>query len=367
MIRFTCDCGRVLQAREEDAGKKAQCPACGAIVPVPAEAAEQRERTRPEAPREDRPPRRREDEEDRVRPERRDRDRDRGRYADEEDDWDRDRDRDRGGRRRRGRDRDRERDKEKSGATVVIVVLACVFGGLLVLGGLSWLLLMPAVSRVREAAAKTHDANNFKLLAIGLLNFQDNHQKLPAAAAFRDRDGKPLLSWRVALLPFIEQGALYNQFKLDEPWDSPNNRALLARMPLTFARPGEEPGADGLTHYQVFTGKGALFEEPPENLVPNPNLPPGMLRKGSGLGQIPDGTSNTIMIAEAKNAVPWTKPADLEYDPNGPLPGLGGRFSAGFNAAMADGSVRFVRYSNAESTVRALITRNGGEVLPPDW
>jgi hypothetical protein len=250
-------------------------------------------------------------------------------------------------------------------------------------------LLFPAVSRVREAAAKAQDANNLKLISLGLINFSDVHgSRLPAATAYRGADGRPLLSWRVAILPYIEHGSLYNQFKLDEPWDSPHNRQFLGRMPATYARGGEQPTAEGLTHYQVFVGKGALFEERPENLNPNPGGgigPPGMGGPGpGGIGMggpggmlprfsarfpmdISDGTSNTIMIAEAKNAVPWTKPEDLPFDPDGPLPLLGGRFSGGLNVATADGAVRFLRFSNPEASIRAAITRAGGEVVSLDW
>jgi prepilin-type processing-associated H-X9-DG protein len=78
-----------------------------------------------------------------------------------------------------------------------------------------------------------------------------------------------------------------------------------------------------------------------------------------------DGTSNTLMIAEAAKPVPWTKPEDLSHDPNKPLPKLGGHTPGGFNAAFCDGSVRFILQNIKEPILRALITRNGGEVIDP--
>jgi hypothetical protein len=136
--------------------------------------------------------------------------------------------------------------------------------------------------------------------------------------------GKPLLSWRVALLPDLGESALYRQFRLDEPWDGPHNKNLLARMSPVYAAPGRRRGLRFRTFYQVFVGPGAAFER--GRVVPYP-------------AGIPDGTSNTLLIVEAGRAVPWTKPEDLEYGADKPLPALGGLFRDIFNAAFADGEV----------------------------
>src|SRR5262249_36319169 len=150
------------------------------------------------------------------------------------------------------------------------------------------------------------------------------------------KDGKPLLSWRVLLLPFVEENARYQAFKFDEPWDSPHNVKLLEPVPKIYQLPGRA-SAKGGTHYQVFYSKGgkkpsALFVYDPKGLQV-PSLKPFQLPVGGSVFEpqqggltlsrsFPDGASNTILLAEAAEAVPWTKPGDLHYEPDLPLPKL---------------------------------------------
>jgi hypothetical protein len=181
--------------------------------------------------------------------------------------------------------------------------------------------------------------------------------RLPPAVV-TSPDGKPLYSWRVAVLPFLEEQALYKEFHLDEPWNSPHNKALLEKIPRYY-RPVLGAGSDdpGLTRYQVFIGPGTAFE-----------------RGGLTWDDFPDGFTDTFLVVEAAEPVPWSKPTDLAYDPGGPLPPLGGVFKKsvlflcyevgrrpGFVACFADGRTRFIYDSTDEKTIRALITRNGGE------
>jgi hypothetical protein len=217
-------------------------------------------------------------------------------------------------------------------------------------------LQLPAVNAVRSSANKTRSQNNVKQLSLAMHNYANSHRFLPPHAIY-SKDGKPLLSWRVALLPYLEQTLLYRKFKLDEPWDSPNNKALLKYMPPSFIPPEERRTSEPYTtYYQVFVGTnrpvGPIFEPSPKHRV-------------SFAGGIPDGNSGTLIIVEGGSAVPWTKPEDIVYDADKPLPKLGGLFPDGFAAAFADGSVRFLTRDLDEEMIRALITRNGGE--PIEW
>jgi hypothetical protein len=180
-------------------------------------------------------------------------------------------------------------------------------------------------------------------------NYHDTFKKFPANAIY-SQDGKPLLSWRVAILPFIEENALYNEFRLNEPWDSEHNKRLLDRMPKIYAPGGAVAAEPNSTFYQVFTGKDTIFEG----------------TNGLGIAAITDGTSNTILAVEAGKAVPWTKPDDVPYDAKDNLPKLGGLFKEGFHILMADGSVRFVRRDFDQQTLRLAITRNDGQVVDLD-
>jgi len=161
--------------------------------------------------------------------------------------------------------------------------------------------------------------------------------------------GRALLSWRVMLLPYLEQEALFKEFKLDEPWDSQHNRKLLGKMPKVYAPVGDASKHNrATTFYQIFVGPGAGFEKHQGMRYPE---------------AFPDGASNTIMVIEAGRAVPWTKPEDLPFDPDAPLPELGGLFKDGINVVMFDSSANTIRRDAEEAIIRAAITRNGREVV----
>ncbi len=210
--------------------------------------------------------------------------------------------------------------------------------------------LVPAVQKVREAAARTQSQNNLKQIGIALHDYHDTYKKLPAPAIY-DKNGKPLLSWRVAILPYIEEGELYKQFKLDEPWDSEHNKKLLAKIPKVYAPLVDKPKNPYATYYQAIVGPGAAWE---------PNM---QFR----IFDFQDGSSQTMLVAEAAAAVPWTKPDDIAYDPKKPLPRFGGLFPNGFNAVFGDGSVHFISRKISQKTLHALITRSGNDIVGADF
>jgi prepilin-type processing-associated H-X9-DG protein len=219
------------------------------------------------------------------------------------------------------------------------------YGAMLAWGGFSAGLFLPAVQKVREASSRMTSQNNLRQMALAMHNYHDANGRFPAAAIC-DKAGKPLLSWRVAILPYVEQNDLYNKFHLDEPWDSKHNITLLPLMPAIYAPGASKPG-DTKSYYRVFVGPQALFE----------------YDKGRRIADITDGTSNTWLVAEAAEAVPWTKPEELVYDPDKPVPKLGNFFNNGFNVVYADGSVHFIKSTLPEATIRALITHAGGEII----
>jgi hypothetical protein len=171
-------------------------------------------------------------------------------------------------------------------------------------------------------------------------------------------NGNRGLSWRVALLPYLEDKELYAQFKLDEPWDSPKNKQLLPRIPFVFRHPKADPAktVEGFTHYRVFVGPGTAFD-------------PTVGRNFRIPRDFSDGLPDTLFVVEAADPIEWTRPetADFEYGPNEPLPKLGNGRWLGAAALMGDGKVRFLKKDISECTLRALITRNGGEAVGHDY
>jgi RNA polymerase sigma factor (sigma-70 family) len=198
---------------------------------------------------------------------------------------------------------------------------------------------------VQLAARRAVSERNLKIIGLALHNYHDVYGKLPPPAIY-GKDGTALLSWRVAILPFIEEDNLFKQFKMDEAWDGPYNKRFLANMPKVYAPVGAQHKETDRTYYQAFVGMDAGFEPHKELRIP---------------GDFSDGTSNILWIVEAGSPVPWTKPEDLPYVPDQALPKLGGLFEGNFNALFVDGDVKFLSGKADEKLLRAAITRNGGE------
>ncbi len=206
----------------------------------------------------------------------------------------------------------------------------------------------PAWAAVESDRVTT--SNNLKQIGLAMYNYEAAYGHFPQDIT--DKDGKAILSWRVQLLPYMEQENLWKQFDLTKTWDDEANKGLLEKMPDVYKIPGRAPKDKGYTYFQSFASEKAIKDG-------SPFLVPGVKRSPIN---ITDGTSNTLMVVEGTDAVNWMKPGDLAYDPKKlPKVGKDGWMYAGFG----DGSVRRMRIPKAD-VLKALITVNGGDVVNLD-
>lgn len=196
-----------------------------------------------------------------------------------------------------------------------------------------------------NTAKMTQSQNNLKMLALAMHNYAQANRCFPPAVLYGP-DGKTPYSWRIALLPYMEDQDIYKRYHFDEPWDGPNNRQLLKEVPAVFRCPTEPAGSTNASYFAV-VGPGTMFDG----------------KAGTTFAEIQDGTSNTILLVEAKRDIPWTKPEDISYDSDKPLPKFGGHFKGRFSIALADGSVRWLPSTISDKVLRALLTKAGREVV----
>ncbi len=204
---------------------------------------------------------------------------------------------------------------------------------------------MPQIAR-EIARIKFSKTNNLKQIMLGIHNYHSAFNRLPGPG-ITDDDGKLLLSWRVALLPFIGEQRLWEQFRKHEPWDSEHNLPLANQMPAVYQarRLGLK---DNQTVYHALVGEGLAISPDGENTF----------------RQILDGLSNTLMVIESKpeHAVIWSKPEDMAIDMKDPMAGLP-EGPDGFGAALGDGAVRVLTRDMDVELFRRLLTRAGMEVI----
>jgi prepilin-type processing-associated H-X9-DG protein len=238
-------------------------------------------------------------------------------------------------------------DIKKSGGrlrgqrTAIAGIVLGVFGCLLTIA-----LLLPLLRSEGAASRRAQCTNNLKQIGLAIQIYQDANGCFPPAAV-ADKNGRPLLSWRVAILPYLELGSLYAKFHLDEAWDGPHNRALLEPMPIVYWCPADRAPKPGMTGYQVVIGPDTAF---------TPDFTP--LR----MLDFTDGLDRTLFVGESRHLVPWTKPEDLLLDMTVPLSGLSsyhGYHDKGFNVLLGDGSVRFFRSTIAPENLETFLIRNG--------
>ncbi|MGA2799563.1 MAG: DUF1559 domain-containing protein [Thermoguttaceae bacterium] len=204
-------------------------------------------------------------------------------------------------------------------------------------------------SEARDSAQRMQSINNMKQIGLAMHNYHDAHKRFPAAAIY-SKEGKPLLSWRVALLPMMEYNNLYSQFHLDEPWDSEHNKKLIDKIPAEFQSPKSKLKKPGKTNYVVPVGPGTVFEG----------------REGMTFKDIKDGTAHTFLAlaVDDAHAVIWTKPDDLPYNPDEPSKGLDGLFKDSFLALFCDGAVRIIILPCPDEKLRAAFSAAAGDPAP---
>ncbi|WP_425395781.1 DUF1559 domain-containing protein [Aeoliella sp.] len=231
--------------------------------------------------------------------------------------------------------------------------------------------ILPPIHAAREAARRSTRLNNLKQMALAMFNFESSHDHFPAATAIVDKRGKPLLSWRVALLPYLENSNLYEQFHCDEPWDSPHNLTLLDQMPGVYKDDSHpELAAAGKTTYVVPVHPQSAFPPADGKAVEKTDKYAGQdiyLVPGIELRDMTDGTSNTLMIVQVppEQAVPWTKPADWEVDLAKALQQLQAAGMQEVLVAFCDGSARVLSLDNERdrANLPKMITRDGKETV----
>ncbi len=230
--------------------------------------------------------------------------------------------------------------KPASKVAILFVVLAVA----LVLAIVSTRVIFPSTARRAQCQ------NNLKQIGLALLNYEQANKCFPPAV-FTDDHGKPMESWRVAILPYMEQQALYQRYDSEQPWDSPQNRAL-GNIPLTdFRCPSDPDATSAETNYVMIVGKDTIGGRPNEAVK---------------IIDITDGTSSTIMVVEVSGLhINWAEPRNVTVDEFMELVAKGHAsfHSGGFQAVFADGSVHFISNTVNPKTLRALLLRNDGQPI----
>ncbi|MCA9178486.1 MAG: DUF1559 domain-containing protein [Planctomycetales bacterium] len=206
------------------------------------------------------------------------------------------------------------------------------------------LVLLPAAREFESTNRRMQSANNLKQIGLAFHNYFAAHKQFPGAASPAPGKTHPV-SWRVALLPYLDQMDLYNAYHFDEPWDSEHNRTLIPRMPQVYRHPMSK--STTASSYYVLTGPDTIFRN-----------------ESPRIRDTYDGTSNTMLAVEAQRDIPWTKPEDVSFDKAKELPVLGGYTDGGFHMLLADGAVRFVANAIDKNVLRHLIMSQDGQVIP---
>lgn len=241
----------------------------------------------------------------------------------------------------------------KSGPSVWLVL--GIVGGvgcavLLPIIGILVALLFPAINAAREAARRQVCMAQVRQIGMAMLNYEAEYGCYPPAYVADDA-GRPMHSWRVLLLPYLEQSHLYEQYDFDEPWDSPANLMVAEMMPPVYACPSSDEGVGNMTGYLVVNGPGCLFDGD----------------KATKMAEVLDGLSGTLMVVESTDsAVTWTEPTDLDasamaYMVDGGPGEIGSLHHGGAVVLCADGGSEVLPSDTSPQDVKAMTTIDGGE------
>jgi hypothetical protein len=238
---------------------------------------------------------------------------------------------------------------------------------------LAWLLSASCLSVMRASglALKLEMVcvHNMKQIALALHQYEQHYGSLPPAY-IPDAQGKPMHSWRVLILPFMEYEALYKQYDFSEPWDGPNNRKLHDVTLPEYSCPCDprDNRCQGMTSYVAVTGEATAWPGP----------------RGARLSHIRDGAEKTILLVEMANSgIHWLEPRDLSFSDmdfhvngtprnsissehkTGAILDFSNDREPGANVVLASGARQYLRQDLPPETVRALLTINGGEEVSP--
>lgn len=227
--------------------------------------------------------------------------------------------------------------------------------GLAVVLGVGWLASAPFFKQLQSQHNVFMGRNNLQRIAAALKAYSNDHGSYPTPTV-TDATGRPLYSWRVLLLPYLGEQGLYEKFVLTETWDSANNLGLVSKMPNVYAAPASpDANALGEACYMLIKGAGTLFPAS------------GPLNEKA----VTDSPAETLLVVEVRNqGDAWSKPSDLDIsklklqiNAKGNNAISSNESSSGASAAMVDGTSVILPPLLPGSTLRGLITPDGGEEL----
>jgi len=246
-------------------------------------------------------------------------------------------------------------DSQRRAVRRKLFVAVGIVLGLAVVLGAGWLASAPFFKQLQLQHNVVMGRNNLQRIAAALKAYSNDHGSYPTPTV-TDATGRPLYSWRVLLLPYLGEQGLYEKFVLTEPWDSANNLSLVSRMPDVYAAPASpDANALGEACYMLITGPGTLFPAS------------GPLNEKA----VTDSPAETLLVVEVRNqGDAWTKPSDLDVsklklqiNAKGSDAISSNESSSGASAAMVDGTSVILPPLLPGSTLRGLITPDGGEEL----